>query len=148
MLGPDYCKSRFVSLLPLIDRHAFTGIVLSHQRGRAYVVRAALIADHVDQIGAAELQIVFLAEFVKLLQVNTRHNSPFVATAIKKFRIHRPRPTRELQPVDALPVFDAVDFGRRGQTPTDSLFGQLDKRVCGDRPPPVGVAGIHGATHR
>jgi hypothetical protein len=69
-------------LLPLIDRQGFTCIVLSHQRGRAYVVRATLIADHVNQIGAAELQIVFLAEFVELLQVNTRHNSPLVAWVI------------------------------------------------------------------
>jgi hypothetical protein len=101
----------------------------------------------VNQIGAAELQIVFLAEFVELLQVNTRHKSPLVATAIKYLRVDRPRPTGKFQPVDASAVFNAVGIRRRGQTLTDSLLGHVEQGVVNDGAYAAGIAGGCDANH-
>jgi hypothetical protein len=131
----------------LIDGHVFTRIALIHQRGRAYFVRATLIADDADQIGAAELQIVFLAESVELLQVNTRHDSPLVAAAVKQLRVNWPSPIGVLQPIDAPAVFDAVDFRRRGQTLTDPLLGQLEQAVVNDGAHATGIAGLCNTNH-
>jgi hypothetical protein len=73
----------FESCYRLIDEHKFLGIVLIQRYGRTDILLATLTADHPDQIGTAELQIVFLAKFEELLQVNARHKSPLVTTAFK-----------------------------------------------------------------
>jgi hypothetical protein len=73
----------FESCYRLIDGHKFLGIVLIQRHGRADFLLATLAADHPDQVGTAELQIVFLAKLEEVLQVNTRHTSPLVTTAFK-----------------------------------------------------------------
>jgi hypothetical protein len=108
---------------------------------------AALTADYSDQVGTAELQIVFLAKFEELLQVNARHKSSLVAAAFKYLRVNGPRPIRELQPVDASPVFHAVNLRRRGETLMDPLLGQLDQCFAIDVHPARYVTELGGPNH-
>jgi hypothetical protein len=52
------------------------GVVLIGERRGTDLLFAALLANNVNQIGAAELEIVFVAELMELLQVNACHASP------------------------------------------------------------------------
>jgi hypothetical protein len=90
-------------------------------------VLAALIADHANQIGPRKLQITLLAEFVQLLQVNARHRSTFMTTAFKQLWVNWPSPIGELQPINAAPVFNAVNFWRRSKAATHPPLSQLDQ---------------------
>jgi hypothetical protein len=52
------------------------GVILIHQRRGTDFLFTALMANHADQVRPAELEILFLAKFVELLQVNTCHGPP------------------------------------------------------------------------
>jgi hypothetical protein len=58
---------RILRVVWLRSRLWMLGIVLVGQHRRANVLHATLIADDVDQVGAAKLQIVILAQSVELL---------------------------------------------------------------------------------
>jgi hypothetical protein len=49
---------------------------------------------------------------------------------IKQLRINGPRPTRKLQPIDSIAVFDSVDFWRWSKALTHSALGQLDQPIA------------------
>ena len=58
-------------------RHSFRCLVIAmiHQHRRANFLLAALLADEVDQIGSAQLDLVFAAKIVKLLEMDACHGS-------------------------------------------------------------------------
>jgi hypothetical protein len=60
-------------------------------------------------------------------------SSSFVTTSRKYLRVNRSSPTREIQPVDATPVFDSIDLGRRGIAQTDPLLRPVNQCLGTDR---------------